>query len=101
MTPLDDEDPSVWELRCEDELIATITETGQDFPWKWGPIEATAAFESIRHLCVVHPDRNSAESARAELARRKIVLLPRGGRPVKDFTLQVDGDEAGFQFICQ
>ena len=64
-----------------------------------GPFSAGASFESFRHFFVVHPDRAGAEAALAELQRHGVVLLPRGGRPVRWFVLQVNGPEAGFKFM--
>jgi hypothetical protein len=99
MSELDDEGPVVWELRCGETVIATVAATGQDFPWMWGPFESLPAFEPIRHLFVVHPNRESSVAARAELSRLGISLRPRGGRPVREFTLRIDGEEAAFTFL--
>jgi hypothetical protein len=95
----DEVSPMVWELRRGKELLATITVTDQDFPWSSGLFTAAESFEPFRHFFVVHADRASAETARAELQRQGVVLLPSGGRPVREFVLQVHGPEAGFKFV--
>lgn len=64
-----------------------------------GSFNSTDSFEPFRHFFVVHPDRASSEAARAELKRQGVVLLPSGGRAVREFILQVQDQESGFRFM--
>lgn len=95
----DDDSPSVWELRSTAGVLATITVTDSDFPWMAGSIETTPAFEPLRNLFIVHPNRESSREARAELEKLGVVLLPAGGFPVREFTLQVEGSQGSFCFV--
>lgn len=95
----DDDSPSVWELRSAAGVLAKITVTDADFPWMTGSIQTTPAFEPLRNLFIVHPNRQSSREARAELEKLGVVLLPVGGFPVREFTLQVEGSQGSFCFV--
>jgi hypothetical protein len=93
------EEPSIWELRRGSEILATVEVCDQDFPWNYGRISPGVEFDTVRHYFCVQPDRDTARTVREQLRQQQIVLTPRDGAPVREFTLIVEGDEARFQFI--
>jgi hypothetical protein len=87
-----------WELRQGPQLLATIRVFDQDFPWNYGHICPTAAFEPYRHYFRSQPNPAAAQALRDELRQRQITLVPHEGTAVREFGLIVDGRDARFQF---
>jgi hypothetical protein len=92
------EEIAIWELRQGPQILATIRVVDQDFPWNYGHICPTAAFESFRNYFRSQPNAAAAKAVREELHRRQITLVPCEGTAVREFCLIVDGRDARFQF---
>ena len=96
---ISEDEISIWELRRGPEVLAKLEVTDQDFPWNFGRIVPSAAFETLRHFFCVQPDPESAKVVREQLRQQEVILSPHHGVPVREFTLIVDGEEARFQFV--
>ncbi|MDG4767950.1 hypothetical protein O7632_28220 [Solwaraspora sp. WMMD406] len=105
-----------WLLRDHDGvLLAELVVTDGDFPWLYATLHQTEAFEPVRPLFEqelramrASEDGEAAgdaagavdawERAYLEL-RAATVLIDPDGRPVSEFLLHVDGDEAWWRWI--
>jgi hypothetical protein len=96
---ISDDEISTWELRRGSDVLAKLEVTEQDFPWNFGRIFPSTAFEALRHLFRVQPDPESVKAVREQLRQQQVVLSPLKGVPVREFTLIVEGELARFQFV--
>jgi hypothetical protein len=92
----------LFELRRGREVLARLELIGQDmhknYPWIFANIFPSPAFEAIRDLFRQQPDE-ALVKVRELLKQEQIVLwLPDFKRPVREFTLVVDGVRARFKF---
>ncbi len=93
----------ILELRRGREALAKLELIGQDmhknYPWIFANIFPSAAFEAFRELFREQADDESREKVRELLKQQQIVLwLPDFKKPVREFTLIVDGERAQFKF---
>jgi hypothetical protein len=91
-------------MRSE-ELLAELIVTGGDFPWLNARIRATPQFaavrplfeEELRALECIDDDLGSWEAAYDRI-RAAVSLLYPDGRPVPEFLLHVDGEDAWWRW---
>ena len=93
----------VYELRRGREILARLELIGQDmhknYPWTFANIFASTAFDAVRDLFREQPDDESTAKVCEMIEQQQIVLwLPDFKKPVRKFTLIVDGDQARFKF---
>lgn len=90
-------------LRRGRELLANLELIDQDFhknnPWIFANIFPSAAFEAVRELFRDPVDDESSRVQRERLTEEQIVLwLPEPfNKPVREFTLIVEGERARFK----
>ncbi len=93
----------IFELRRGREVLARLELISQDmhknYPWIFANVFPSTAFEAIRDLFRKQPDDEAATKVREFLKLEQIVLwLPDFKKPVRQFTLIVDGARAQFKF---
>jgi hypothetical protein len=94
----------VWRLMQGEELLAELIVTGGDFPWLNARIRAMPGFEAVRRLfeeelrALAHIDDDVGTWQAAYDRIRKAVSLYPDGRPVPEFLLHVDGEEAWWRW---
>jgi hypothetical protein len=95
----------VWRLMQGKELLAELVVTGGDFPWLNARMRPAPGFEAIRPLFEqelralerIDDDPGSWEAAYDRI-RVAVSLLYPDGRPVPEFLLHVDGDDAWWRW---
>ena len=93
----------IWELRRGREVLAKLELIHQDFhtnfPWMYANIFPTAAFEAVKDLFCELPDDEDGRIQRQGVIERQIVLCLAEPdlRPVREFTMVVDGERARFK----
>ena len=95
----------VWRLMHDEELLAELIVTGGDFPWLNARIRAMAGFEAVRPLfeeelrALEHIDDDLGSwQAAYDRIRRSVTLHYPEGRPVPEFLLHVDGEDAWWRW---
>ncbi len=95
----------VWRLVQGEELLAELIVTGGDFPWLNARIRAMPGFEAVRPLfeeelrALEHIDDDLGSwQAAYDRIRRAVSLLYPEGRPVPEFLLHVDGEDAWWRW---
>jgi hypothetical protein len=98
-------DEQVWRLMHDEELLAELIVTGGDFPWLNARIRAMAGFEAVRPLfeeelrALEHIDDDLGSwQAAYDRIRRSVTLHYPDGRPVPEFLLHVDGEDAWWRW---
>ena len=94
-----------WRLMQREELLAELIVTGGDFPWLNARIRAMPGFEAVRPpfeeelraLGHIDDDVGSWQAAYDRI-RRAVSLLYPEGRPVPEFLLHVDGEDAWWRW---
>jgi len=96
---------SVWQLVRDDELLAELVVTGGDFPWLNAGVRPSARFAEVRPLSDNELQRLEYlddEPERREAAYRRIRevvrLLAPDGRPVPEFLLHIEGEDAWWRW---
>jgi hypothetical protein len=91
----------VWQLIRGDELLAELVVTGGDFPWLNAEVRPAAGFAEVRPLFDDELQRlefldDEPEQWEAVYRRiREVVrLLALDGRPVPEFLLHIEGEDA-------
>jgi hypothetical protein len=94
-----------WRLVRGDELLAELAVTGEDWPWLYADVRPAAAFAQVRPLFddearrADHMDDDpDAWEAAYHRIRHAVRLLAPDGRPVPEFLLHIDGDEAWWRW---
>jgi len=100
----------VWQLRRGDVLLGEITITEPDWPWLYGRFVAEEAFEAVASLfaeeltlsqVINHDDSEEAvdawEAAYGQISETLTLISPTG-RPVAEYLLHIDGDNAWFRW---
>ena len=95
----------VWHLVRGDELLAELVVTGGDFPWLNARVRPAAGFAEIRPLFDEELRRLESigdEPERWEAAYRRIReevrLLASDGRPVPEFLLHIEDEDAWWRW---
>src|SRR5262245_28343067 len=91
----------VWRLARGEEILADLVVTGGDLPWLNAQVHPAPGFEDVRPLFddelrrLDHLDDDPGPWEAAYLRIRQTVhLLAPDGRPVPEFLLHIDGDQA-------
>jgi len=100
-----DHGEQVWRLMRGEELLAELIVTGGDFPWLNARIRAMPEFaacrplfeEELRALEQIDDDLGSWQAAYDRI-RSAVSLLYPDGRPVPEFLLHVDGEDAWWRW---
>ena len=100
-----DDGERVWRLMRDGELLAELVVTGGDFPWLNARVRPAPGFERIRPpfaqelraLEHMDDDPGSWEAAYDRI-RAAVSLLYPDGRPVPEFLLHVEGDDAWWRW---
>ena len=94
-----------WRLVRGRELIAELVVTGGDFPWLSGTVLPATGFAEVRPLFeddLRRLDRLDSEPELWEAAHRRIrdqvQLLAPDGRPVPEFLLHIEDEDAWWQW---
>jgi hypothetical protein len=89
----------------DEELLAELIVTGGDFPWLNARRRAMAGFEAVRPLfeeglrALEHIDDDLGSwQAAYDRIRRSVTLHYPEGRPVPEFLLHVDGEDAWWRW---
>jgi hypothetical protein len=98
-------DGQVWHLVRGDELLAELVVTGEDFPWLTAKVRPAAGFaevlslfeDELRRLDHLDEDPGPWEAAWDRI-RRAMSLLAPDGRPVAEFLLHINGDDAWWRW---
>lgn len=95
----------VWQLRREGEVIAELVVTGGDFPWLNALLRPSPGFGEVRPLfqeellALEHVDDDpGACDAAYEAIRQAVTLHYPDGRPVPEFLLHIDGQDAWWRW---
>jgi hypothetical protein len=93
----------VWRLMQGEELPAELVVTGGDFPWLNARIRAMPGFEAVRPLFEEAPGAGAHRRRRLLASRlrphpRAVSLHNPEGRPVPEFLLHVDGNDAWWRW---
>ena len=95
----------VWRPVRGDELVAELVMTGGDFPWLSAQVRPATGFEEIRPLFgeeLRRLDFLDDEPEQWEAAYRRIRavvrLLAPDGRPVPEFLLHIEGEDAWWRW---
>jgi hypothetical protein len=95
----------VWQLVRGDELLAELVVTAGDFPWLNAQVRPVAGFEEVRPLFeeelrrLDHLDDDPAPwEAAYRRIRQAVCLLAPDGRPVPEFLLHIEGDNAWWRW---
>ncbi|KXK59421.1 hypothetical protein AWW66_24245 [Micromonospora rosaria] len=92
-----------WRLYHGGGLVGEIEEVERDFPWIHGRLHARPGFEPLRPLFTAwrvaldaedHPGMERAYQA----IRAAVTMTYPDGRPVAEFMLGIEGDEASFRW---
>ncbi len=95
----------VWQLVCGDELLAELVVTGGDFPWLNAKLRPAAGFEEVRQLFedelrwldLLDDEPEQWEAAYGRI-REAVRLLQPDGRPVPEFLLHIEGEDAWWRW---
>ncbi len=95
----------VWQLVRGDELLAELVVTGGDFPWLNAKVRPAVAFaevrplfdEELRRLEFLDDELEQWEAAYRSI-REVVRLLAPDGRPVPEFLLHIEGDDAWWRW---
>jgi hypothetical protein len=95
----------VWQLVRGDELLAELVVTGGDFPWLNAHVRPVAGFEEVRplfeeelrRLDQLDDDPGPWEAAYRRI-RQAVCLLAPDSRPVPEFLLHIEGDNAWWRW---
>ena len=90
-----------WRLVRGDEFLAELVVTGGDFPWLNASVRPAVAFaevrpvfdEELRLLELLDDELEQLEAAYRRI-REVVRLLAPDGRPVPEFLLHIDGEDA-------
>ncbi len=95
----------VWQLVRGDELLAGLVVTGGDFPWLNAKVRPATGFaeirplfdEELRRLEFLDDDLEQREAAYRRI-REVVHLLAPDGRPVPEFLLHIEGEDAWWRW---
>ena len=96
----------VWRLVRGDELLAELMVTGGDFPWLNAKVRSAAGFaevrplfdDEIRRLEFIDDELEQWEAAYRRI-REVVRLLAPDGRPVPEFMLHIEDEDAWWRRI--
>ncbi|WP_082106354.1 hypothetical protein [Micromonospora haikouensis] len=93
----------VWRLYHRGELVGEIDEQSHDFPWTYGRFRPLSGFEPLRPLFVARSAALDADDDEAMIRiddeiRAALTMTQPDGRPVAEFLLSIEDDEAGFRW---
>lgn len=94
-----------WRLMRGEELLAELAVTGGDFPWLRARVRAMPGFEAVRPLfedelralARIDDDLGAWQAAYDRIRRAANLHYPEG-RPVPEFMLHVDGEDAWWRW---
>lgn len=92
-----------WRLYRDGELVANLVPTGFAFPWIEARVEALPGLGPLRPMLdrefrLSQSEEDAAwEAAYAEV-RSAVQLVDPTGKPVAEFLLHIQGDEASWRF---
>ncbi|EEP72637.1 hypothetical protein MCAG_02964 [Micromonospora sp. ATCC 39149] len=93
----------MWRLYHRGELVGEIDEQSHDFPWTYGRFRPLPGFEPLRPLFVARSATLDADDDAAMIRiddeiRAALTMTHPDGRPVAEFLLSIEDDEAGFRW---
>jgi hypothetical protein len=95
----------VWRLVRGGELLADLVVTGGDFPWLNAEVQPAAGFADVRPLFdeelrrLEHLDDEPEQwEAAYRRIRETVRLVAPDGRPVPEFLLHIEGDDAWWRW---
>jgi hypothetical protein len=94
----------LWQVRRGEEVVAELVVTGGDFPWLNALLRPAPGFEQVRPLfqeelrALERIDHPGAWETAYENIRGAVTLDYPDGRPVPEFPLHIDGQDAWWRW---
>ncbi|GGL42889.1 hypothetical protein [Planomonospora parontospora] len=100
-------DAPIWWLRRRDETVGEIHVNDSDFPWLHGRFTPLPGFAAVaplfaEDLALVEADDDFDGDAWEDVYERingQLTLVNPAGKPVAEFILHIDGEQAWFRWI--
>ena len=93
-------DIAIWQLKKGDDVLATLREEAQNFPWVYCVLETNPNFEKFRELFEFTGDTRRGKEAEIhnKIMTEGIGVFSADGERLRAFTLILDGETARLTF---